>query len=619
MKRAVAYAAAALIVALGLWAGSRVLGAYRALDRVAPIAEVAFVGEQACRDCHEDRHASWFKTYHRTMTQAATGQSVSGRFDGQTLQAFGGQMRPQQRGGKYFFDYFDPRDGAALASLEIKRTVGSHRYQQYLMQADDGSGAWFRLHYLWHMGDQRWVHMNAVFLGDDQQPYDAQVASWNNNCIFCHNTGARPGANNLDALRARAASGEQFRARDEMAYDSNVADLGISCESCHGPGAEHVSRNADVFRRIALKLNGGIDPTIINAKRLAAERSTQVCGSCHAGRAPKDALMLEQWMTTGQGYRAGENLNEHVDVLWAHTPAPLGGDPNLFSNRFWGDGSVRLTAYEYQGMTRSKCFEEAELSCINCHSMHAGDPAGMLLPQNRGNAPCLKCHQEKGGEQLAAHTQHAADSKATLCINCHMPNAVYGVMSIKRSHQIDVPNAAAAAAAGKPNACTNCHVDRSLVWAQQQTAQLWKRPDATAIVRRDGADANIPDGIASLLAGDPVQQAVAANQAGWIDNEVPLTQLQTVVPYLIAALRDDRPAIRRFASNSLTALDARAKNALGFAAQLKTFDFTGPAADREKIVSALESVNGANAPDAELLATLQALGQQQSKQIDIGE
>lgn len=619
MMRYVLAVAAFLMLVLLCWVAWGVQSAYVGLARQQPIATTGFVGAAQCQECHEERHQSWFTTFHRSMTQEANSTSVLGAFDGQTLSAFGAEMRPVIDQGRYFFDYPDPANQENSSRLEIKRTVGSHRYQQYLTEAQDGSGRYFRLHYLWHQAEQRWVHMNAVFLGDDKQPYDAQVASWNNNCIFCHNTGAQPQATNLPELQARAARGEQFSPRDEMAFASKVGDLGIGCESCHGPGAEHVARNADVFRRIALKLSGGVDPTIVNAKRLSADRSTQVCGACHAGRAPKDAAMLQQWVTSGQGYRAGENLNQHVDVVWAHTPSPIASDPNLFVNRFWGDGSVRLTAYEYQGMTQSTCYEEAELSCITCHSMHAGDPAGMLLERNRGNVPCLKCHQEKGGDNLAAHTKHEATGKASLCINCHMPNAVYGVMSIKRTHQISVPDAAQSASAGKPDACTNCHLDRSLEWAQLETATLWKQDTLAPVVRRDGAPADLADGIASLIAGDPVQQAVAAHQAGWADNHVPLDQLKVALPYLVEALTDDRPAIRRFARNSLIALDERADGKWGIAALLADFDFTAEAGERAAIVAKIKANPAIAAIDPVMLAALKRLGQAQEKQIDIGE
>jgi predicted CXXCH cytochrome family protein len=611
----------AIIIALALVALAWGIGGeIRKLARQSPIESAGFVGAEACRDCHEDRHASWYRTWHRTMTQQASEKSVLGAFDGQTLNAFGGLVQPLKRANGFAFRYLDPQSGAAQAELPIGRTVGSHRYQQYLTKLDDGSGRWYRLHYLWHVGEQRWVHMNAVFLGDDRQPFDAQVASWNNNCIFCHNAGAEPRATNLDALRARAAAGEQFQARDEMTFDSTVSDLGIGCESCHGPGAEHVARNQSWSRQVALKLVGGEDPTIVNAKRLASERSTQICGACHAGRAPKDAAMLERWMTSGQTYRAGENLNDHVDVLWSHSAAPA-HLPDLFANRFWGDGTPRLTAYEYQGMVQSKCFEASDLTCITCHSMHTGDPAGMLTERNRGDAPCLKCHQAFSGDAQAAHTRHPLKSPASRCVNCHMPNAVYGVMQIKRTHRIASPDVTQSAAAGKPDACTNCHGDRSLAWAQDELNKGWGVAPSGPVIRRDGAPADVPDAIASLLAGDPVQQAIAAHQPGWAANTLPLDQLAALMPWLALALEDDRPAVRRFARNSLLALVAREPSRWpGIASALKAFDFTGPVNARGLLVAQIrQQLPALSADQLALAAELRRLGSAQEKQIDIGE
>src|SRR6266508_3561559 len=39
-----------------------------------------YAGSQACRSCHEDQFASWHRSYHRTMTQFATADSVQADF-----------------------------------------------------------------------------------------------------------------------------------------------------------------------------------------------------------------------------------------------------------------------------------------------------------------------------------------------------------------------------------------------------------------------------------------------------------------------------------------------------------------------------------------------------------
>ena len=97
-----------------------------------------------------------------------------------------------------------------------------------------------------------------------------------------------------------------------------------------------------------------------------------------------------------------------------------------FASRFWQDGSPRLTAYEYQGMTRSKCFRAGKpgqrITCISCHSMHGGDPRGQLTEKMKTNAACTQCHQQFATPvQLVEHTKHPAESTGSLCYNCHMP------------------------------------------------------------------------------------------------------------------------------------------------------------------------------------------------------
>ena len=208
-----------------------------ALGRLAAAiqpATTAYTGSTACAECHGDRHQSWHRTFHRTMTQEADAQSVRGDFDGKPLMAFGGAVQPVKTPTGFAFRYLDPATGAEQATLPVARTVGSHRYQQYLTRAADASETYYRMHYLWHIEDQRWVHMNAAFLGDDAQAFDAQVTTWNSTCVFCHNTGPQPKVSNLETLRTRARAGERVDVRNEMRFDTELAELGIGCEACHG-------------------------------------------------------------------------------------------------------------------------------------------------------------------------------------------------------------------------------------------------------------------------------------------------------------------------------------------------------------------------------------------------
>lgn len=604
-------------------------------DLASPVvfANVAYTGSAVCADCHDDRHASWHRTYHRTMTQTANADSVRGRFDGTELRAFGGATRPIESAGNFAFEYRDPQSGAILTTLPVSRTVGSHRYQQYLTR-DPDSETYYRLHWLWHIEDQRWVHMNAVFLGSDAQHFDAQVSTWNNNCVFCHNTGPEPKVKNVDELRQRALRGEEVDVRSELRFDSKVAELGIGCEACHGPGGEHVRRMQRFDMRWLAKLSAGSDRSIVNPQRLPGARANDICGACHAGRTLPDVAALDRWMSKGPSYRPGDDLSQHLLTLQATTPSPSAHMPDLFRNRFWQDGSIRLSAYEYQGLKSSACAVDEELTCIRCHSMHGGDPAGMLPQANRGDAPCLRCHQDFK-DRIAEHSGHAAESVGARCMNCHMPKAVYGVMTIHRTHAISIPDVAASMAAGKPDACLNCHASEAPAFALRTDGG-----QALGIVRQDGGDLTLSDGLVALIAGDPVRQAVAAFELGRVDQAPGPDELLIRVPWLIAALEDDRPAVRRFAWKSLTAIDAAlamSPRALRLAGALASFDFTGAQDERARSVKAIAAdfvaVDKGDWPqpppataldreyrlDEQVLGRLRELGARSDKQIDIGE
>ncbi len=559
-----------LVLLLAMSAGFVLKGLAQASDEWA--------GSEVCAECHEDRHASWYKTYHRTMTQAANTATVRGRFDAQPVTYWGVTIRPVRRNNQFWFDYYLPGDIEPSNSFAIVRTVGSHRYQQYLTQIDGLAGNYYRLHLLWHIEDQRWVHMNGAFLSPDEQGFDDNVALWNHNCIFCHNTGPVPNMQNYQQLQQLAAQGQRVDLERQSLYDSSVSELGISCETCHGPSSEHVRVNRNPFKRLWNKFRDR-DSSIVHPDRLNQQRSVQVCGQCHGQRTPKDMGMLDQWVHAGPAYRAGADLLETVKPVSRDTQIPGDNDPDRFRLRFWSDGTPRLTAYEYQGLLQSRCYMESQsLTCSNCHSMHGGDPDGMTTEWQRGNGPCLECHQEYQDEP-SVHTMHATDSSGSQCTSCHMPNMVYGVMTIHPSHKIEVPNPQQNAADQRPNACNQCHLDRSVQWAEQQLAHLWggaKAPDEDS--------EGIAAGVQYLFAGDPVQRAVTA----WSLQQAIDAKHQPGewwAPHLLTAMRDDQyPAVRRFAAKALRA-SVQVDDV--FDGELKRFDFIAAAEQREQVMEKL--------------------------------
>ncbi len=530
-------------------------------------AGVAFVGSESCFSCHRHRHATWFVTFHRTMTQEATPDTVLAPFDGRSLDFQGVRSRPVREGDRFFFEFLDPQRGTLLDRIPVVRTVGSRRYQQYVGHDPARSPNHYRLHWLWHLEEGRFVHLNAAFLGPDGEEFDAHLSVWDQNCIFCHNTGPRPGIRNLEALGRRVAAGERLATAALAEYDSRVAELGIACEACHAPGAAHVEAHRDPFRRWAFRIFGWEDPTIINPARLEPLRSAQVCGQCHAQRLPPGSEALARWLSEGPTYRPGDDLHRHALPLWPETEVPGQPGSPLFALRFWPDRTPRLTAYEYQGLLLSAPHLEAGLTCISCHAMHGGDPRGMIEPRMRTKEACAGCHIAQADDPVA-HARHPP-RVAEDCYGCHMPEIVYGVMEIHKSHRIENPAPQRHSAADRPNACNLCHLDKPAAWAQSALERSGTAADAHA-------EAEI---VTALHRGDPLRRAVALAAAGRYVEHRSRESNRMLVPHLLLALEDPYPSSRRFARRSLLAIAARDPALVPLLEPLRELDWMRPLAE----------------------------------------
>ena len=511
-----------------------------AAETAAPLIhrEHGYVGSASCAACHPDHHASWARTFHATMTQRPTAAAVLGRFDGDAVHYGEDRARALRDGERFLIEF--TTGGGGPRTAEVALAVGSRRYQQYF-ELDPANGAYVRLPILWHVDLQRWLPLETVFLGPDVDGLGHNAAVWNENCILCHNTGPRPGMLDV-ADPARLQRGGRFA--------SEVGELGIACEACHGPGEQHAAAMRAPAARLARTGPGAVDP-----HALTQHQALGMCGQCHGARLPEPIGRLHAWFTSGPTFRPGDDLLAHVTPIRRDTPV-RGGDPETFSLRFWGDGTARLTAYEYQGVVDSACHRGGELTCMHCHTMHGGDPKGQLRPDRPGDSMCTQCH-EHIARDVPAHTHHAAGSAGSSCVACHMPKIVYGVLDVHRSHRIDSPDAARDGEAGRPHACTLCHVDRSLPWAAA-TMRRWYGEHHRAPARRaDEAPLELGDAMAALLAGDAAARAVAAKALGEPGIVFGADHEAAVRAWLAVTMGDGYPSVRFLARRSLLALEAR--------------------------------------------------------------
>jgi predicted CXXCH cytochrome family protein len=490
-----------------------------------------YVSSNACRACHPSQYDSWYRTFHRTMTQYARPETVKARFDGLApFPVVGGSIRLERRGDAFWMvpRPDDPQDGT-VEELRIGLVTGSHHMQVFWAHQGPGNRMGL-LPYAWLLEDQRWVPTVDTFLIDPRTP-QYEPGSWNMRCLRCHATAAEP------------------RLQADGSMDSQTGEMGIGCESCHGPGEEHVRANAHPLRRYAIMLAGQGDPTIVNPQRLPPQRSSETCGQCHSVSDIVDPLKFSR---EGVGFRPGEPLDEYKPPLVPGHPAgakflreTLERDPHFVENRFWPDGVVRVIGREWSAMMVSACHTQGGMTCLSCHSMHDSDPNDQLARGADGDEACLKCHEPMRAD-IAAHTRHAPSSEGSRCYNCHMPHTSYGLLKATRSHFIESPKVATTVATGRPNACNLCHLDRPLGWTAEHLGRWYGQP---AVDLPDDERA-IASAVLLALRGDAAQRALVAWAMGWKPAQG-ASGTEWLAGYLTLAMRDPYSAIRYVAARSL--------------------------------------------------------------------
>jgi hypothetical protein len=489
-------------------------------DHPVQIAQDGYVSSSECRACHASQYQSWHASFHRTMTQRPSEASVKGSFD-VSLPLGGERITLRRDGARYLADMPRPAWAEPPAGGRVERAVelvtGSHNYQVYWV-ASGNSTLLAQLPYVWLTHEGRWARRTSTFIAPPGTLGD-EYGRWNTTCIRCHATGGHP---NVDL--------------DKDAVRSTVGEFGIACEACHGPGGAHAESMRNPLRRYAAHLGMGGETGMANPRRLGSERASQVCAQCHSITRPHDDE-YRRWLKTGYTFRPGDDLTKTRSIVDEH-------GSELDPGYFWPDGVVRVTGREFHGMRASPCFRGGEFSCLSCHALHKPDSDPRDLKEWRNaqlrhfaepNGRCLQCHAPlREPAKLEAHSRHRAGSSGSECVNCHMPYTVYGLGKAARSHQIANPDAAKDLAAGRPNACNLCHVDRTLEWTAAQL-EKWTGKPRPAL---SGEQKKIAASLLHLYQGDAGQRALAIHSLGWGPARAVAGETWAL-PHLVQAL-DDR-------------------------------------------------------------------------------
>ncbi|MCA9124299.1 MAG: HEAT repeat domain-containing protein [Planctomycetaceae bacterium] len=381
----------------------------------------AYVGGQACIQCHQQESRLWEGSHHDLAMDLATPATVIGNFDDAELEHYGITTRMFRRDGKYMVNTEGP-DGE-MTDFEVKYVFGVDPLQQYMVEFDrpaempqDEIARLQVLRVSWDTEKKEWFYLrppdvDEKLAPDDDLHWTGIAQRWNNMCADCHSTNLRKSYNDKTKT-----------------YHTTFSEIDVSCEACHGPGGVHVKLAESKSLFWDRKYGYGL----AKLKGNDTKKQLDTCFQCHSRR-----------RIVKPGYRPGEDFYDYFsnELLLAHT--------------YYPDGQILDEVYVHGSFIQSKMYHKG-IRCTDCHDPHTA------RLKHQGNQVCTSCHQHSAGKYDApSHHRHNVGSTGASCVECHMPETTYMAVDARRDHSLRIPRPDLSVAIGTPNACTRCHLDRA--------------------------------------------------------------------------------------------------------------------------------------------------------------
>ncbi|MBD1260427.1 tetratricopeptide repeat protein [Maribacter polysiphoniae] len=385
------------------------------------IPDADFLGDDACKKCHQKEYKDWEGSHHDKAMQLANRETILADFKGEKFTSQGVTSRFYSKGDDFFVNTEGP-DGK-YHDYKIVYTFGLTPLQQYIVEFPKGrfqclrtawdsvKNKWFDLYPDFKVVHSEWLHWSRGGL------------NWNTMCSDCHSTNVRK---NYDPKT--------------KGYDTKYALINVNCEACHGPGKDHVEKASQLGENY--KASGAMHMTSkTNPKELVDQ-----CARCHMRR--------EQ---------ISEFFNFEGTMLDHYYP-------QLITDRlYYLDGQILDEDYVYGSFVQSKMYQN-NVKCSDCHNSHS------LELKFKGNDLCAQCHiPEK--YNTPEHHFHDVDSESGQCINCHMPGRYYMGNDFRRDHSFRIPRPDLSLKYDTPNACVGCHKDKDNEWAWEAFKDQHGTPD----------------------------------------------------------------------------------------------------------------------------------------------
>ena len=418
--------------------------------------KAVFVGGKECISCHQREYELWKSSNHDNAMDIATDSTVLGNFNNVEVELNGKKHKFYKRDGKFFV--YTNGIGGKMTEFQITHTFGIRPLQQYLIPFEKGK--YQCLPIAWDTNKKRWFDMaGMVYQPEDLKPeswfyWTNQSQNWNGMCAECHSTNLQK---NYDL--------------EKDSFNTTWSDIDVNCEACHGPGSEHLdwaklpegARDYDGNMGLILKTSGTTSKQYIEA-----------CAPCHSRRTS-----------------FGPNYHTESEYFNNHRPQ------NISPPLYYSDGQILDEVYEFASFTQSKMYMN-DVKCSDCHDSHS------LKFKFEGNALCTQCHRAEEFDTYQHHFHKYKNETGTpvknkfgetspvgdgaLCVNCHMPGKYYMGIDWRRDHSLRVPRPDISIKYNSPNACNDCHADKSFQWSEDYIKKYYgeKKKPTYGIVLSDG-------------------------------------------------------------------------------------------------------------------------------------
>jgi predicted CXXCH cytochrome family protein len=201
--------------------------------------------------------------------------------------------------------------------------------------------------------------------------------------------------------------------------------------------------------------------TIINPAKLDSVRANDTCIQCHSQGQPLTNPINGKYYDWPVGFHQGGQLKD----FWRLEEHRLGEQ----SFTHFADGTAHKNRMQGNDFVQSQMYKRG-VTCFSCHDVHGtANNADLIKPVGQ---VCLTCHGPSSpngpkGPTLEAHTHHTPGTPGAECVSCHMPKIEQTIADINvRSHTFAFITPTTTEQLKVPNACTDCHRDKSTAWAR---------------------------------------------------------------------------------------------------------------------------------------------------------